>query len=378
MIKNLQFTKEINLIFASIFLFAMAIGIDLVTFPAILNENNINSAQIGIISIFEICGGIFASLILSKFVAKSGLQKTMAIAAISYGICILSIYFYQGFFLWLAFVFLMGFCWFLYVITRQAWFNMMLSDEQRGIANGVFSASISLGLASGPAIVKFSGATNYTSFIISAAIVLVSYLLISKIKVEKTMNLCDKKISLKEFYSQNSQCFVGRFCLDFQTYFLLVFTVIYGVKINLSYETAGLLLIAYMISGFFDIMVGFILKKANPYKIMNIGFIIAPLSFFTILFFNKSYPALLILFFTFGLGIACIYVSVFKLANESFSKEKLVAANSTFQIIGSIASLCGGFFGGLAISYFGATGFPLTIIFINLVYLGFVLFLRKI
>ncbi len=376
MIKNLQFTKEINLIFASIFLFAMAIGINLVTFPAILSENGINSAQIGIISIFEICGGLFASLILSKFVAKSGIQKTMAIAAIAYAACILLIYFYQGFFLWLAFIFLMGFCWFLYVITRQGWFNMMLSNKQRGIATGIFSATVALGLAFGPAIVKFSGATNYTSFIISALLVLASYTLICKIKVEKTVNLSEKKISLKEFYTQNPSCFIARFCLDFQSYFLLIFTVIYGTKINLSYELSGLLITAFMVSGFFDIMVGFILKKVNPYKLTNIGFLISLLSFLIILFFNKSYPLLLALFFVFGLGIACIYVSVFKITNESFSKEKLVAANSTFQIIGSCASLCGGFFGGLIINYFGAIGFPLTIIFINLVYLGF-MFLRK-
>ncbi len=377
MIKNLQFTKEINLLFASIFLFAVAIGIDLVTFPAILSENSVSSAQIGIISIFEICGGLFASLILSKFVAKSGLQKTMAIAAIAYSICILFIYFYQGFFLWLAFIFLMGFCWFLYVITRQAWFNIMLSDEQRGIATGIFSATIALGLAAGPLIVKFSGATNYTSFIISALLVLASYALIYKIKVEKTVSLSEEKISLKEFFTQNPRCFVARFCLDFQSYFLLIFTVIYGRKINLSYELSGLLITAFMVSGFFDIVVGFILKKANPYKVMNIGFLIALLSFFIILFYNKSYPLLLALFLLFGVGIACIYVSVFKLANESFAKEKLVAANSTFQIIGSCASLCGGFFGGLIINYFGAIGFPLTIIFINLVYLGFVFLSRR-
>jgi MFS family permease len=377
MLKNLQFSKDIKLLFLSILLFATAVGINLVTFPTLLSTNGINSFQIGIASTFEIFGGIAASFLLSKLVAKFGIQKSLKIAASCYSLGILLIYFYQGFFLWLAFIFFMGFCWFLYVITRQSWFNILLSDEQRGVATGIFSMTISAGIALGPVIVKLTGARDYGSFIVSAILVLSSYLCISKIKNADSIDLSAKRIPLIDFFKNNPRCFVARFFLDFQSYMLLVFSVVYGVKIGLSYEAAGLLITAFMVSGFFDVWVGFALKKFSPYKMINIGFLLTIYAFIVVILYHESYKILLALYFIFGLGIACIYVSTFKIANEDYDKEKLVAANSTFQIIGSLGSLCGGLMGGLFLNVFDAQGFPLAMILVSTFYLTFLVIYEK-
>jgi MFS family permease len=162
-----------------------------------------------------------------------------------------------------------------------------------------------------------------------------------------------------------------RFFLDFQTYLLLTFTVIFGRKIGLSYELAGLLITAYMSTGFFDVFVGFLLQKTSPYKLINIGFLVCLYSFISIALYNKSYLFLLISYFTFGLGIACIYVSVFKVMNEDYEKEKLVAANATFQLIGSLGALCSSLFGGFLVDIFGIQGFPIAIILGCVFYLSF-------
>ena len=141
---------------------------------------------------------------------------------------------------------------------------MILTDEQRGVATGIFSMSIAAGLAVGPIIVKFSGATNYSSFLISAAMVLISYFCVSGIKDKTEINLSSAKIPVMQFFKDNPRSFMTRFFLDLQTYILLVCTVIFGVKIGLSYEAAGLLITAFMLSGVFDVVVGFLLKKNQP------------------------------------------------------------------------------------------------------------------
>jgi MFS family permease len=77
------------------------------------------------------------------------------------------------------------------------------------------------------------------------------------------------------------------------------------------------------------------------------------------------------------MSIACIYVSVYKVANENYPKEKLVAANATFQLIGSIGSICGALFGGVLIKIFGANGFPIAIILSCVFYLTFLVIHEK-
>lgn len=377
MLKNFIFPKEIYLIFISILLFAIALGIDLVCFPTILSLHGINSFEIGLAASFEIIGGITASFFLSRFVAKLGIIKALKFSAFSYAICISCIYFYQNLLIWFCFIFFMGFLWFLYVITRQSWLNILANNEQRGIVTGIFSMCVAAGLALGPVIVKFSGAQNYISFLISASFVVLSYLVISRIADVSNLEISSQKIPLKEFFQKNPRCFITRFFLDFQTYILLIFSVIFGTRIGLSYEAAGLLLTAFMVTGFFDLWVGFALKKISPYKMINIGFLGCIYSFIIITLYPKSYFLLLSLYFLFGLSIACIYVSVFKIANEDYEKHELIAANSTFQIIGSAGALCGGLFGGLFINLFGAIGFPISIILSNVLYLTFLVCYEK-
>ncbi len=371
MLTNFKFSKELNLLFLSILLFAVAIGINIVTFPTLLSENKISPFVIGVASTFEVIGCIFASFFLSRIVAKIGMIAALRISAFSYATSISLLYFYQNIFLWIVFIFFMGCCWFIYVISRQAWFNIILKDEQRGVATGIFSMTISLGLALGPVIVSFSGAHNYYSFLISAALVLLSFFSISFLKKSSPPEITSKIIPLKEFFKKNPRCFVSRFFLDFQTYSILTFTVIFGTRIGLSYEAAGLLITSYMASGFFDVWVGFILKKTSPYKMINIGFLGCIYIFLVITLYHQSYLLLLILYFIFGLSIACIYVSVFKIANEDYPKEQLVAANSTFQIIGSIGSLSGSLFGGLFLDIFDANGFLIAMILSGVFYLTF-------
>ncbi|MBU6139942.1 MAG: MFS transporter [Proteobacteria bacterium] len=377
MLDSLKFSRELNLLFLSIFLFATAIGIDLVTFPTVLTLNHVDPAHIGLASTCEIIGGIFASFFLSRFVGKLGMMRALGFSAFGYSAAILLIYFYQGFWLWILFAIFMGCCWFIYVIVRQSWLNILLTDEQRGIATGIFSMIVSAGLAIGPVIVNFTGASSYLSFIISAILVLSSYNCILLLRKSPQPKIESKRIALKDFFKKNPNCFMARFFLDFQTYILLIFTVVFGVHLGFSYEAAGLLITAYMASGFFDIWVGFLLKKVSPYNLINIGFLACIYSFIIILLYAKSYLLLVALYFVFGMSIACIYVSVFKIANEDYEKEKLVAANATFQLIGSIGSLCGTLTGGILINIFGSQGFPIAIILSCVFYLTFLVINEK-
>ena len=131
-----------------------------------------------------------------------------------------------------------------------------------------------------------------------------------------------------------------------------------------------------MASGFFDIWVGFVLKKWNPYQLINFGFLGCLCCFLTIIFIH-NYAFLLSAYFAFGICIACIYVSVFKVSNDDYAKSKLVAANATFQLIGSGGSFFGSLIGGLLFNIFGAVGFPIAIILSCIFYLTFLVIYEK-
>lgn len=363
------FPGEIKFLFLSVLLFAIAMGVDLVCFPAIMNNFGFSPTQIGVSFAIELLGGITASFLLSKFVSKFGILKSLLIGSILFGCAVLSIYFCSNFFIWIIFSFFIGAFWFVYVITRQSWLNILLTDQQRGLGLGILSMLISVGIAIGPAIVRFSGATNYLSFIISAILTLFSVVCLMHLKSGENLVIDNKRIPLLLFFRKNPLCVIARFCMDFQIYLLLTFTVVFGLKIGISSEEAGLLISAYTITGFIDVIIGMLLKNLNPYRFIKYGFVGAILTFIVIIFYHHNYWLLLVLYFIYGISIACMFVSIFKIINDSYDKHNLVAANATFQLVGSCGSLCGAVVGGGLVELFGVNGFPLAIIFVSSFYL---------
>ncbi|MFZ9180584.1 MAG: MFS transporter [Rickettsiales bacterium] len=374
---SLLFLQPTKFLYLSFFCFASAIGINLVTFPTLLKSNKINPSQIGLAFGVEILGVAIMSFFLSKLAGKIGIIKSIKYAAIIYSSIILISFFYYNYFWWLFLVFILGCCWLVMAITRISWLNNMVSTEDRGVALGIFSALISLGVAFGPVLVKIFGASSYWSFLTSATLVLMAFLSIIPLKKHLDFHINSQRISLKEFYKKNPNNFWSRFFLDFTTYVIVSLSVVFGISIGLSPELSGLFITAYMASGFFDIIVGFILKKVSTKKLINIGFLGCLYCFLLVSLYQKSYPFLILLFFIFGLFIACIYVSVFKMMNDDYSAQELVSANATFQLVGTCGSIFGTIIGGLMIEYFGAQGFPIIICFGALFYLTFFVIYEK-
>jgi predicted MFS family arabinose efflux permease len=89
-----------------------------------------------------------------------------------------------------------------------------------------------------------------------------------------------------------------------------------------------LLITAYYASGFFDLVVGFLLKKNKPNNLINIGFAGCLLLFISLIFFHHNYWFVVLIYFILGAFIACIFVAVYKMMNEDYSKDLLISQPS--------------------------------------------------
>jgi len=379
---SLLFEQKTKFLYASFVFFATAFGMNLVLFPALLQANNIKPATISYTFVFETIGIIIASLSFSYLALRLKPWRIFALAVIVYAFLVLLIYFTaNNLIIWFSFTFVLGCCWLIIVVSRFAWLNIFLTQQNRGLGVAFFSTAISLGLAIGPVLVKFLGAVNYFTFAISGSFILLAMLVLLPIKnyiIPNTENLdIANKITLKSFWQKNKQCFLARFFLDFQTYTLMTCTVIFGKSIGFSPENAGLLITAYMTSTVFDVVAGFLLKKYQEKNLINIGFgicfICFNIIFLLVLFKYQSYFLLLWLYFFYGCGIAFLFVSVFAMMSNNYQGQEM-QAGSTFQLIGTL----GAFFGILSTSFlmmWSVTfGFMLNIILASV---GYFLFAKQ-
>ncbi len=376
---SLLFLDRTKFLYVSFVLFATAFGMNLVLFPALLQANNIKPATISYTFVFETVGIITSSLSFYYVVMRFKPWRTFALAIIVYALVVLFIYFtVNNLLIWFSFTFILGCCWVIIVVSRFAWLNTFLNQQNRGLGVAFFSTAISLGLALGPILVKFLGATNYVAFTLSSSLILLAMLVLLPIKNHIYSNLSNfdgtNKITLKSFWQKNKQCFLARFFLDFQTYTLMTCTVIFGKSIGFSAENAGLLITAYMSSTIFDIVAGFLLKKYQEKDLINIGFAICFCCFiviFLLVFFKYySYLILLFLYFFYGCGIAFLFVSVFAMMSNDYQRQEM-QVGATFQLIGTLGAFFGILLTSVLMIWSAIFGFMFSIILASICYFLF-------
>ena len=376
--QDLIFFKNLKFLYLSFFLFAIAFGINIVIFPSMLKHNQISPLKIGFASATETFGAIIASLILAKIITRIGFYRSLKYSSIVYGVITSILFFYVKYWLWLLFIFIIGCCWFIYSISRVSWLNILLDNNKRGIGIGLFSMIISIGVAIGPLFVKFLGVHNFLTFFLSSILTFLSFIFLAKHAKKNFIQISSKKISLINFFKNNPQCFLARFFLDYQSYSLITFTVIYGVSLGFSYEDSGIFLSSFYASGVVDLIAGFLLKKIKPKNMINFCFFGCIYSFLILTIFNHSYLTIIFIYFLFGGFIAGIFVAVYKMMNEDYQRSELISASSTFQLIGTLGSIFGSVTTGIAFQYFGSLGFLGSMIFGSCLYLAFLLYFKKI
>ena len=355
----------------SLFITAIAAGINVVVFPAILMENNISSSLIGFAAATEIISGFFAAILLSRALFKYGVVRSTLFLTALYSLILYCIFYYHNYLVWLLFEVLIGICWVSLYIVRQSWINNLISDKNRSIVIALSSSVFCVGFIIGSSIISFFGSLNQVCMIISSGLLLFSGLLILMVKDTAPKDEESSHMEFKELFKELPNETLARFLLDFMAGCVIFLGVVFGVRIGLTTEESGLLIAAFMTSGIFDLYAGFLAKYCNRAKLLFIGFLGSLISISLIFVFHESFSMVLTFFFLFGIFCALIIVVTLTNLNDKFIGSKLVAANSTFQAIGSMGSIIGCLAGGILMQIFDFYGFFIAIylaIFTYIVY----------
>jgi MFS family permease len=355
------------LLLFSTFLFAFSIGINVVSFPLILYENQVATSLIGVIEGIEILAGVLIAKFLYKLSHKIGTLKIMLIFAVIEATLILILPLHYNFFLWAFLVFLSGLCWFSLIALRQSWLNIATTNNHRSMVLSLNSTMICAGFALGPVVVKIIGAGQYLVFVVSAFFVLVSSFILLPIANHQP-TLDEEKIDYLHIIKTHKNSFIAKFLLDLQNMVVILFTVIYGLKNGLSAENAGLLVSVFMLVGLADLFIGWMIKNKNLQKYINFGFGGALISIAFLPFVIQNYYLTIVVYIIYGWFISLIFISSITKINHNQNKKDLIAINSAFQAFGALGALCGTVLVGVFMQIFDANGFVILIVLANLVY----------
>lgn len=355
----------------------MAMSINVVLLPLILYQNQVPTSLIGFSSATDILGGLVIIHILHKLGKKVGIFNSILLFGFLSAAMILILPFYQNFILWLLLVFVLGTAIFSIITLRSAWINITIKSKIRSMVIAASSTAVCIGFTIGPIIIKFSGVGNYYNFIISAISTLIACFILFPVRKFEPRLVPHSKIRLMVLIKRNPQIAWTRFLTDLQCGAIIFFTVIYGVKNNISAENAGLLISIFSGIGILDFLIGFLVKQDSYQKLITQGFIaffaiiiILPLAISNYYFTSLIYLALG--WITSLVSICCWYG-----INFGRKKHQLIFINSSFQAIGLFGGVMGNLLTGIFMQYLGKNGFVIAIALASLFYLFLKLLSRK-
>ncbi len=368
-----KLSSVITFIACAGFLYGNSIGINLISFPLLLNKLGFYKADIAYILSFEMLAIFFAAPFLQKIINYFGFFKSIILSLIIRNIFLLMIGFSQSKLLLIFNIFLFGVGGYILFTCFQLWVNQITNNSNRGKSFGILNAAFALGIACGPLLLnlnEISPGINsiITSFMISSCIIMpVSLIKFSMPKLENPSEI--------PFYDLLKVIQIPVMCgfvVEFVFYGIGDFIVLYGISQGLN-QSDAMLLITYMVfsSVILDIPVGYIVDKINRYIVIIIFTIIALIGFQLIPYVILNKLQTIGLFALISSSVSGIYICGMSLLGDKYQGGDLVAANSVLSIMNAAGAFSGITFAGMAINYWGDNGLIISLTLIFAIFLIF-------
>lgn len=363
--------NHILLLMFSILFSTIAIGINSVSLPYVLYQNQVTNSLIGFSTASDFVGGIIMIFFLNKLTNKIGLFNSILFLSFIGSFVILFLPYYQNFILWFVLCFALGSSVISVTTLRRAWLNIIISNKVRAMVTAVSSAVLCAGFTIGPVIVKLCGAGDYKVFIISSIFTILSAFILLPIRKSEPKLVTPTKLKISALIKRNSKIMTIRFLTDLQCGTIMFFTVIYGLNSGLSAENAGLLISVFSVVGVLDFLIGFIVNQRSYQKLILFGFILIFFGIIALPFAIKNYYLAILIYVILGWVTSLIAICCWYGTNLKKHKSQMVFINSTFMAIGLFGIFIGNLLVGIAMQYFGKEGFVVVIAAASVFYLLF-------
>lgn len=362
---------DIAALFSSITLSAIGYGISTTLIALTVNKYVKNELLISLSSASQLAAGVVFARFLPGLARKLGMINTLYLATTVSALCSLFIYFYIGYFPWVAMVFTFGVSLFICGTTRQTIMIEMAPPHFKAMIISLGGMIVAIGNSFGPILLGIlKTSTTATSYLIACIFYLLSMLPLARLKRHDVAVKEEKKIGIWRYIQASPKIMFAGFCVSYSLASANTFLIIYGMKVGMNETNASFLYSILLFGTVFSIPLGYLTDLLNRRFLMIFSTILALFCIIS-LYFNENperiYP---LLFATFGC-MTGIKLPAIVLINEKYKPTQRLAVNAAFSKFCLMGNLFGIFCTGAMMKNFGAQGLWLSLIFILSFYLIF-------
>ncbi len=384
--KEIEITKKqddkvpvsIWFVLISIFLGKVCAGAASVLFPVTLKQaGTMSNSLIGAILSAEVFSIIIFSPMIGAIIGKLGVIGSVLTGSLGRIAVFIPLIYTDQPWAWILGLFIYGLSSNLIGIAFQTWIGSSNLRSKRGLVMGLYLGGMSLGLALGPVVLNFFGASaaREFGFWISAILSLTSLIPVIFIWNCKPPFKGGSRPRIWFICKNGRKVMFGSFIGGVLQWGIPAFMTIYGMAAGMTQEEAAILLTAFQLGGL--IAGPFISIGSDKFKDRHdtviISFIFSLLCSFFLPMSIKYTKIAYIHLFLWGAAVQGVYSGCMSLLGDIFRKEDQMSASVAFTQLKAVGGLIGVTAIGFAMDFASSEGMVYVITIASLIYFAFAL-----
>jgi MFS family permease len=347
-------------------------GIHYVTIPVLMTNQGYSNSWIGVAMAVEIGGLLLLHKQMQQLVARLGLRPALVMMIATRGALCYLMSEVSTFGSWMVVIFVYGLANGMLLVLLQTWLNV-LPLRRRGLWMGLFSASLSLGVAAGPVLLQMIDLALSQRFYLSAALNLPLLLLI--LPAGRQRGLAEKAEARLRFVFRFARPVLISALVGGVAFFGLPnFLTLYGMANGLSEARASLLMSMFML-GSVTLGMGISLLSDWLNRQMVMAACIAAsviCGVYLSLAMYSSEVAVMALLYLWGGCMGGIYSIGLSILGDRFHPSQQLSANICYNIMDSAGGIFGLVFIGILMDQVGPEGLPLLLQTVGCLFLVYI------
>lgn len=388
---------------ASTFIISVSMGMCAILFPVTLERMGVGTSMIGGIMALETIAALGICFLLPTLLRYMGMRVGLIASTLIRVPPLLLLGFQSSVPFWVVAVFLHGVGTFSFLIFLQTWVNSIPFRRNKGLMVALYSTAISLGLAAGPVVLRFTddlshlllpamdagmsalGLADMASasqtevmtqiqFFAAALISMVALLPVSLgLWLVPHFTFTGKARIIGTILSAKGPMFAVAMG-GVSIFGVTAFITLYGLRNDMSLENASLLLSFFMLGALFlETPITWLSDYLDRrYVIVAASFLSMLCAVLLPIVIYVPWQAWALLF-VWGGFIGAIYSTALALIGDRFEGEELVAANAGYATMDAVGGTAGILLIGYLMNVLGSDGLPYVIMFASIVYFSFAL-----
>ncbi|ADN00341.1 major facilitator superfamily protein [Dickeya dadantii 3937] len=351
------------------FLIQLVSGINYVTIPVLMNLQGHNNLWIGVAMACEIIGVLLFHQRLSRIIQRMGLMWSTLLLVLLRAILCASMAWQQFYPGWLVSILGYGLCTGMQLILLQTWLNQ-LPLRRRGVIMGLFSASLSLGVALGPVLLQLTQVSMSQRFWLTALLSLSALLLVWIAHINPLSGTVSA-VRFRFVCRHARAILVSALVGGVSFYGLPNFLTLYGISDGLTEERASLLMTMFMLG---SVTLGMLVSLLSDW--VNRQWIVVFCIFcsvvcavFLALAVYADYGTTLVLLYVWGGSMGGVYSIGLSLIGDRFHPQQQMSANMSYTMMDSLGGIAGLIGIGFMMDRMGPEGMTMVLVVVGCAFL---------